>query len=197
MGKQAHPTRDGLDQVSEDRAKLYGCIPPARLWVPILVHPSVVNDDIPEEADIDIAVLGLKGRREGGPLVINAKYLQGWQKEAKSEKYPEGRRWKPVVRLVKVMFRYGTVVEEIAWATMVLLPKGKEGYRVIGIVELLWKVFSVVVNCSLKRIIVLHDAIHGFREGRGIGISIFGGQAGTEAGRNCAQSPLTGLPGCT
>ena len=77
--KQAHPTREGLDQVSEDRAELYRCIPPARLWVPILVHPSVVNDDIPEEADIGIEVLGLKGGRAGGPLVMRVKDLKGWQ----------------------------------------------------------------------------------------------------------------------
>ena len=45
-----------------------------------------------------------------------------------------------MVRLVYVMFRDGTVLEEIAWATMVLLQKGKGGYRSIGIVEVLWKV---------------------------------------------------------
>ena len=29
--------------------------------------------------------------------------------------------------------------------------------------------FSVVVNCWLKISVVLHDALHGFREGRGAG----------------------------
>ena len=29
------------------------------------------------------------------------------------------------------------------------------------------KVCSVVVNCRLKRSVVIHDALHGFREGRG------------------------------
>ena len=43
--------------------------------------------------------------------------------------------------LVKVMFRYGTVLEEIDWATMVLILKGKGCYRVIAIVEVLWEVF--------------------------------------------------------
>ena len=42
-------------------------------------------------------------------------------------------------------------------------------YRGIGLVEVLWKVFSVVVNCWLKISVVLHDALHGFREGRGAG----------------------------
>ena len=36
-GKQSHPTREGLDQDSADRAELYRCWPLARLRVPILV----------------------------------------------------------------------------------------------------------------------------------------------------------------
>ena len=46
---------------------------------------------------------------------------------------------------------------------MVLPPKGMGGYRVIGIVEVLRKVFSVVVNFSLKRSIMLYNALHRFR----------------------------------
>ena len=53
------------------------------------------------------------------------KYLKGWRQEAKREKDIEGRSWKPLVRLVHVMFRYGTVLGEIAWLTMFLLEKGK------------------------------------------------------------------------
>ena len=33
----------------------------------------------------------------------------------------------------------------------------------IGIVEVLWKMCSVEVKCFLKRIVVLHDALRGFR----------------------------------
>ena len=94
---------------------------------------------------------------------MHTKELTGWQHEAKRDNDTEGRRWEPVVRLVQVMFRYGTLLEEIAWAKMALLPKGKGGSRVIGIVEVLWTVCSVVVNCSLKRSIVLHDNLHRFR----------------------------------
>ena len=45
-----------------------------------------------------------------------------------------------MVRLVQVMFRDGTVPEEIAWASMILLPKGKGEYMGIVLVEFLWKV---------------------------------------------------------
>ena len=55
--------------------------------------------------------------------------------------------------------------EEISWATMVLLPKGKGEYQGIGIVKVLWRVCSLVLNCCLKSSIVLHNALNGFREG--------------------------------
>ena len=55
-GKQSHPTREGLDQVSEDRADIYRYRQLARLRVPIQVQPSSVNDDIPAEVEIDMKV---------------------------------------------------------------------------------------------------------------------------------------------
>ena len=51
---------------------------------------------------------------------------------------------------------------------MVLLTKGKADYRGIGLVEVVWKVCATVVDCRLKRSVTLHDALHGFRTGRGM-----------------------------
>ena len=65
--------------------------------------------------------------------------LKGWRQESKREKDPEGIRRELVVRLFKVMFSDGSVLEDIYWETMVLLPKGKGEYRGIRIVEALWK----------------------------------------------------------
>ena len=48
---------------------------------------------------------------------------------------------------------------------MFLLLKEKWEYRGIGLVEVLLKVCSVVVNSCLKRSSVLYDALLGFREG--------------------------------
>ena len=56
------------------------------------------------------------------------------------------------------MFEDGVVPEEAAWATMVLLLKGKGGYQGIGIMEVIWNLFLVVVNCRLKRSMEIHDS---------------------------------------
>ena len=47
MREQDHPIREVVDYVSAHRAELYICRPPERLWVPILVQLSAVNDEIP------------------------------------------------------------------------------------------------------------------------------------------------------
>ena len=111
----------------------------------------------------------LKGRREGGPSGMRVEDLKGWLREAKRKKNPVRRRWYLVVQLVQVTFGGGTVMEDISWAMMVLIPKGKGEYWGIRLVEVLWKVCSLVVNCLLKQSIMLHDALYGFREGRGEG----------------------------
>ena len=72
-----------LDQESEDRAELYRCRPLVRIKVPILVQPVAVNNDIPAEEEIELAVWGMKCGRAGGLLVMRAEDLKGWRKEAK------------------------------------------------------------------------------------------------------------------
>ena len=74
-----------------------------------------------------------------------------------------------MVRLVQRNFMDGTPPLELAWKTMVLTPKGNGEYRGIGIIEVSWKVCAAAVNCRLKRGFILHNALHGFREGQGTG----------------------------
>ena len=51
-----------------------------------MVQPAEVNNYVPTEAEIELAVRGLKCGREGGPLVMRAEDLRGWRNEAKREK---------------------------------------------------------------------------------------------------------------
>ena len=52
---------------------------------------------------------------------------------------------------------------------MVLIPKGKREYRGIGLVDVTWKVVTLILHRRLTKGITFHDALHGFRKGRGIG----------------------------
>ena len=58
------------------------------------------------------------------------------------------------------------------WITMVLIAKDKGKYRRIGLVETIWKVCTSIINSWLRSSIVLHDALHGFRQVSGTGTAI-------------------------
>ena len=74
------------------------------------------------------------------------------------------------MRLIQLAFGDGTLPEDLTWVTMVLLPKGKEKYRGTGLVEVTWTVCTLVVNFLLNQSFKFHDALHGFRDGRGTGM---------------------------
>ena len=82
----------------------------------------------------------------------------------------EGRElWGKVVEITQTAFREGNLAEESTWQTVVLIPKGKREFRGIGLVEITWKVVAVILHRRLAAGIKFHDALHGFREGRGTG----------------------------
>ena len=71
--------------------------------------------------------------------------------------------------MTQTAFREGKLAEEAAWQTVVMIPKGKGEFRGIGLVEVTWKVVAVILHRRLTTGLQLHDALHGFREGRGTG----------------------------
>ena len=54
---------------------------------------------------------------------------------------------------------------------MVLIPKGEKDYLVIGLMEVMWKVVTEVLNRRLTASITFHDFLHRFWDGRGTGTS--------------------------
>ena len=49
---------------------------------------------------------------------------------------------------------------------MVLIPKWKGEFWGIGLVEVTWKLMTVILHRRLTTGILLQDVLHGFREGR-------------------------------
>ena len=58
------------------------------------------------------------------------------------------------------------------WQAVVLIPKEKNYYRGIGLVEVLWKVATAILNRRLAASVTFHDFLPGFWAGRGTGTAI-------------------------
>ena len=82
-----------------------------------------------------------------------------------------GDLWGELVELTQTEFREWEMVEEYMWQTMLLILKGKKEYRGIGLVEITWKFVVAILHRRLMTAITYHDALHGFRAGRGTGTS--------------------------
>ena len=65
---------------------------------------------------------------------------------------------------------------------IVLIPKGNSGdFRGIGLLEVVWKVIEKIIDARLK-CVPLHDALHGFRPGRGCSTAIMEVKLATQLG---------------
>ena len=78
--------------------------------------------------------------------------------------------WEKVVELTQTAFREGKLAEEATWQAMVMVPKRKGEFWGIGLVEVIWKLLSLILHRRLAAI-QLHEVLHGFREGCGTGTS--------------------------
>ena len=66
-------------------------------------------------------------------------------------------------------FREGKFANEEMWQVVVMIPKGRQKYRGIGPVEVMWKVVAEILYLRLTSSITYHNFLHGFRAGRGTG----------------------------
>ena len=112
---------------------------------------------------------------------MQAEHLKGWLAASKREKraaekgegLKEGEEgephWENLVESIHTAFWEGALTEEATWKAVVMIPKGKQEYRGIGIVEAMWKVVAAILHCRLTASITFHNFLHGFRAGRGTG----------------------------
>jgi hypothetical protein len=61
----------------------------------------------------------------------------------------------------------GNCPKENPWSVLVVIPKGCGGFRGIGLLEVIWKVISSIIDSRLKAEIEFDDSLHGFRVERG------------------------------
>jgi hypothetical protein len=67
------------------------------------------------------------------------------------------------VELVQHIFETSNLSLELNWSVLVAIPKRSGGCRAIGLLEIIWKLISSIIDSRLKQKIILHPALHGFR----------------------------------
>ena len=72
-----------------------------------------------------------------------------------------------VVELVQTAFQDGFLADEATWKVGVLILKGGGDYRIIGLVEVMWREMVVILNHRFTTSITYHESLHGFCAGRG------------------------------
>ena len=85
------------------------------------------------------------------------------------EDTPETTNRRNGVSLVHTDFWYGTLVEECAWKMVILITKGSREFWEIGLMEVLWKMVTGILNQRFAMYIGFHGNLHGFREDWGTG----------------------------
>ena len=163
------PSRADLKAVSDEYHALYEKESPPGEPIPVLVAPFDINDDIPTEDEIERHVNRLRAGKAPGHTKMRADDLKAWLDAAKREEMPDGTNWCRLVWLVQEVFRTGVLPAGLAWSTMVLLPKGSGGFRGIGLLEIVWKLITSIMNGRIMAEVKFHDALHGFLPERGTG----------------------------
>ena len=81
-------------------------------------------------------------------------------------------RWQKLVETTQLLWHHREILMEMVWMILVLIPKGNTDTRRIGLLELLWKVVEAIIDTRLRESFFLHNALHRFCAGRGMGTAI-------------------------
>ena len=109
-----------------------------------MVTPVGVDKGIPPEVEIEKLVRDLNMGREGGPYGKRRRGSKGVVEGGHAGENPVRRRWQILMLLIQRAFGDGTLPEELEWATMISLPKGKGEYWGTRLTEGTWKVCTML-----------------------------------------------------
>jgi hypothetical protein len=159
-----------------ERVELYRQWDPPGDPLPINIDPIKVDDRMPSEGEIRVAVAGLCNGRAGGASGMRAEDVKAWLRSIKLEEDPEvgpantgaGENWRRFTLLVQAIWDHSEIPPHLLWVIIVLIPKGGGDYRGIGLLEPMWKVCKRVMDLRLNAF-DLHNLLHGCRNKRGTG----------------------------
>ena len=160
------PEYVNLQKESKSYQQLYTATTPRGRPLPVNITAYAINDAIPDETEITQALHRLRLGRAPGPSSMTAEALLQWKNANSID-------WKILVQLVQQSFTGHQIPLAYARAILVLVPKKDPNtFRGITLLEVLYKLWGMIVHQRAMSVIQFHPGIHGFRHGRGTGTAI-------------------------
>ncbi len=147
---QAKPCFQAMERQTSERVDLYARRGSPGYPLPINVERIKINEEVPSDGKIWLADGKLSNRRAVGASGMRAKHVKEWLRGIKREEDPahqggvpgDGDNWRLFLRLIKAAWTNGIVPCQLLWIIVILILKGVGNYRVIGLLELIWKVIE-------------------------------------------------------
>ena len=152
---QSKPLFEDLQRLSLEYESLYARHPLVGHPLLVEVDPYVISDEIPSEDEIRVALHRLRKRRAAGPSRMKVESLLGWETSN-----PEA--WKRLVGIVQESSLGFEVPTAYSQAILVLIPKSEAGFRGVTLLEVLYKLWGMIVYRRASKVIQFHPDIHGF-----------------------------------
>jgi hypothetical protein len=139
-----------LASQTAERVELYTAVRPPGWSLPINLTPIPVPDDTPTDHKIREVVAKLRNGRAAGATGMRAEHLKEWlhgiqREEAEDGEEDAGDRWRLFVSLIQATWDSGTVLTQMSWVVIVLLPKGGGDCRGIGLLDPMWKIIEKIM----------------------------------------------------
>jgi hypothetical protein len=165
-GKSPRPTHKDLNLIWSQFRNLYRKVDPSCDPLPIHVSPAPVNDSILDEDEIWHAATHMQCGKSPGPSGIRVSDLLFWHEKLSDV-------WNELVSLIQDAFDDKAIPQEFLYEILCLIPKEDRGkYRGIALLEVVYKLVSIIIHLCLQTVIDFHPSLHGFRQQCGIGICI-------------------------
>jgi len=101
--------------------------------IPTLIAPYEIDDSVPTEDEITLAVKRLKSGKSPGATKMTAAHLKKWYRQAnplKEEDISQPEAWNKLVELVQHTWEHSELPQELYYCIQVMIPKPDSGSRV-------------------------------------------------------------------
>ncbi len=142
---RAKPCDHTMERQTLERVDLYAQRESPGDPLPINVTPVMINDDVLTDSELWQVAGELTNGQAAGASGMRAEHIKEWLHGMQPEEDPEGHgvdgagdNWRLFVQLVQAAWVYGTILCQLLWIIVVLIPKGGRDYHGIGLLEPVW-----------------------------------------------------------